>query len=49
MAAPYTATSPERSTAEALVARAREVCPHSDATRGNIQVRLTTSSTPATA
>ncbi|MCU1368517.1 MAG: peroxiredoxin, Ohr subfamily [Ilumatobacteraceae bacterium] len=31
----------ERSVAEALVARAHEVCPYSNATRGNIEVKLT--------
>jgi Ohr subfamily peroxiredoxin len=30
----------ERSAAEALVARAHEVCPYSNATRGNIEVKL---------
>jgi len=29
-----------RATAEALVARAHEVCPYSNATRGNIPVTL---------
>lgn len=31
----------ERAEAEALVARAHEVCPYSNATRGNIEVTLT--------
>lgn len=31
----------ERAVAEALVARAHEVCPYSNATRGNIEVKLT--------
>jgi lipoyl-dependent peroxiredoxin len=31
----------ERSVAEALVAKAHEVCPYSNATRGNIEVKLT--------
>ncbi len=31
----------ERATAEALVARAHQVCPYSHATRGNIQVSIT--------
>jgi Ohr subfamily peroxiredoxin len=31
----------DRTTAEALVARAHEVCPYSNATRGNIPVTLT--------
>jgi lipoyl-dependent peroxiredoxin len=31
----------ERATAEALVARTHEVCPYSNATRGNIDVTLT--------
>ncbi len=31
----------ERSAAEALVARAHEVCPYSNATRGNVDVTLT--------
>ena len=31
----------DRTTAESLVARAHEVCPYSNATRGNIDVRLT--------
>jgi osmotically inducible protein OsmC len=31
----------ERATAEALVAKAHEVCPYSNATRGNIEVKLT--------
>lgn len=31
----------EQSVAEALVARAHEVCPYSNATRGNIEVTLT--------
>ena len=31
----------ERSQAEALVAKAHEVCPYSNATRGNIEVTLT--------
>lgn len=31
----------DRATAEALVARAHEVCPYSNATRGNIPVKLT--------
>jgi Ohr subfamily peroxiredoxin len=30
----------DRKTAEALVAQAHEVCPYSNATRGNIEVRL---------
>ena len=33
----------ERDTAEALVAKAHEVCPYSKATRGNIEVTLTVS------
>ncbi|KQY46489.1 organic hydroperoxide resistance protein [Cellulomonas sp. Root137] len=32
----------DQATAERLVARAHEVCPYSNATRGNIAVRLTT-------
>ncbi|MCU1499639.1 MAG: ohr [Acidimicrobiales bacterium] len=37
------ATAPdlERDAAEALVARAHDVCPYSQATRGNIDVTLT--------
>lgn len=31
----------ERAAAEALVAKAHEVCPYSNATRGNIEVTLT--------
>ena len=31
----------DRETAEALVAKAHEVCPYSNATRGNVDVRLT--------
>lgn len=31
----------DRATAEALVAKAHEVCPYSNATRGNIPVKLT--------
>ena len=31
----------DRPTAEALVAKAHEVCPYSNATRGNIPVTLT--------
>jgi Ohr subfamily peroxiredoxin len=31
----------DRATAEQLVARAHEVCPYSNATRGNIEVKLT--------
>jgi osmotically inducible protein OsmC len=31
----------ERSVAESLVAKAHEVCPYSNATRGNIEVSLT--------
>ena len=31
----------ERSVAEALVAKAHEVCPYSNATRGNVPVTLT--------
>lgn len=31
----------ERSAAEALVAKAHQVCPYSNATRGNLDVRLT--------
>ena len=31
----------ERSTAEDLVAKAHQVCPYSNATRGNIEVSLT--------
>lgn len=31
----------ERSVAEALVAKAHEVCPYSNATRGNVEVTLT--------
>ena len=31
----------ERADAEALVAKAHEVCPYSNATRGNVDVRLT--------
>lgn len=31
---------PDRATAEALVARAHEICPYSNATRGNIPVDL---------
>ena len=31
----------ERASAEALVAKAHEVCPYSNATRGNIDVTLT--------
>ena len=31
----------DRDAAEALVARAHQVCPYSNATRGNIEVRLT--------
>ena len=33
----------DQATAERLVARAHQVCPYSNATRGNIAVRLTTS------
>jgi Ohr subfamily peroxiredoxin len=32
---------PDRAVLEALVARAHEVCPYSNATRGNIPVKLT--------
>ena len=32
----------ERSAAEALVAKAHEICPYSNATRGNVDVQLTT-------
>ena len=31
----------DRATAEAVVAKAHEVCPYSNATRGNIDVKLT--------
>ena len=31
----------DQATAEALVAKAHEVCPYSNATRGNIEVTLT--------
>ena len=31
----------ERADAEALVAKAHQVCPYSNATRGNVDVRLT--------
>jgi Ohr subfamily peroxiredoxin len=37
----------DQATAERLVARAHEVCPYSNATRGNIAVRLTTTTDAA--